>query len=99
MLVLIFTQSSLLSRSFVLFFYIYGSIPFALIFTYLASGEIIHKIGTRNVGVANAFWGGGLAAGFSTVIGETSKALLPLIEKKIVLEPEACKLSIIKREN
>ena len=79
MLVLIFTQSSLLSRSFVLFFYIYGSIPFALIFTYLASGEIIHKIGTRNVGVANAFWGGGLAAGFSTVIGETSKALLPLI--------------------
>ena len=30
---------------------------------------------------------------------ETDETLLPLIKKKINLEPTACKLSIIKREN
>lgn len=34
---------SLLHMVFVLFFYIYGSIPFALIFTYLSKGAIIYK--------------------------------------------------------
>jgi acyl-phosphate glycerol 3-phosphate acyltransferase len=63
---------------FVLLFYAYGSVPFALIFTYFIKGEIIYEKGTRNVGVANAFWVGGLPAGFLTVVGETSKALLPL---------------------
>ncbi|NIQ04632.1 MAG: glycerol-3-phosphate acyltransferase, partial [Candidatus Korarchaeota archaeon] len=57
----------------------YGSIPFAFIFTYATKGEIIYKKGTKNVGVANAFGVGGLPAGFLTVMGETSKALLPLI--------------------
>jgi DNA modification methylase len=30
---------------------------------------------------------------------ETDEALLPLIKKKIGLEPRACELSFIKREN
>ena len=78
-IMLFFSQNSFLSRIFVLIFYIYGSIPFAFIFTYMTKGEIIYKKGTKNVGVANAFGVGGLLAGFLTVMGETSKALLPLI--------------------
>jgi len=76
---LISFKFSLFNMIFVLFFYIYGSIPFAFIFTYLARGRVIYKEGTKNVGVANAFWVGGLLPGFLTVMGETSKALLPLI--------------------
>ena len=59
-------------------FYLYGSIPFALIFTYMAKREVIYERGTTNVGVANAFRVGGLAAGFCTVLGEISKAFFPL---------------------
>ena len=76
---LFFSQNSFLGRLLILIFYIYGSIPFAFIFTYVTKGEIIYKKGTMNVGVANAFGVGGLPAGFLTVMGETSKALLPLI--------------------
>ena len=75
---LIYFRSSLSETLFVLLFYAYGSVPFALIFTYFIKGAIIYEKGTRNVGVANAFWVGGLPAGFLTVVGETSKALLPL---------------------
>jgi pyruvate,water dikinase len=63
---------------FVLLFYVYGSIPFAFIFTYLVKGEKIYEKRTKNVGVANSFSVGGLKAGFPTVAGEASKALLPL---------------------
>ena len=59
-------------------FYLYGSIPFAFIFTYLVKREVIYEKGTTNVGVANAFGVGGLFAGSLTVIGEISKALVPL---------------------
>jgi len=58
--------------------YLYSSIPFALIFTYLFKREVLSRRGSRNIGVANAFGVGGLGAGFSTVIGEISKTALPL---------------------
>lgn len=58
--------------------YVYSSVPFALIFTYLFKREILSRKGSQNVGVANAFGVGGLGAGFSTVAGEISKAALPL---------------------
>ncbi|MFB0514532.1 MAG: glycerol-3-phosphate acyltransferase, partial [Candidatus Bathyarchaeia archaeon] len=60
-------------------FYFYGSIPFAFIFTYLLQGKVIYRKGTRNVGVANTFMVAGLPAGFLTVAGEVSKAVLPLV--------------------
>ncbi len=60
-------------------FYVYGSIPFALVFTYLIKGEVIYEKSTRNVGVANTFMVGGLLAGFLTVAGELSKTVFPLI--------------------
>lgn len=59
-------------------FYVYGSIPFAFIFTYVITGKVIYEKGTKNVGVANTFMIGGFLAGFLTVAGESSKALLPL---------------------
>ncbi len=76
---LILIQNSVLGKMLVLVFYVYGSVPFAFIFTYLLKGEIIYNKGTRNVGVANTFMIGGLPAGFLTVAGESSKAVFPLI--------------------
>lgn len=57
--------------------YLYGAIPFGYVFTYLASGKRIYEGGSRNVGVANAFYAGGLAAGLLTVCGEVSKVIVP----------------------
>jgi len=59
--------------------YMYGSIPFALIFTYVLKREIIYERGTGKVGVANTFMVGGLLAGFLTVLGDVSKVILALI--------------------
>jgi glycerol-3-phosphate acyltransferase PlsY len=63
----------------VLAFYVYGSIPFAYIVVMKNTGDRIFEKGSGNVGVANAFRTGGLAAGMVTVFGEMSKALLPLL--------------------
>ncbi len=64
---------------FILSFYVYGSIPFAFIFTYVLKREIIYEKGTGKVGVANTFMVGGLLAGFLTVLGDVSKVVLALI--------------------
>ena len=69
---------NLLTLLFAITCYLYSSIPFALIFTYLFKREILSRRGSRNIGVANAFGVGGLGAGFSTVAGELSKTALPL---------------------
>jgi glycerol-3-phosphate acyltransferase PlsY len=72
----IFSIPSLL---FALVCYIYGSIPFAYIFTYVFKQVKLTEKGTGNIGVANAFGVGGLKAGFLTVFGEATKAALPII--------------------
>ncbi len=71
---------------FFILFYIYGSIPFAFIFTYLIKGVKIFEHRTGNVGVANAFGVGGYAAGFLTVAGEFSKVLLPLAVSRLFFD-------------
>lgn len=58
--------------------YLYGSIPFAYLFTYLFNKEKLTEKGTRNIGVANAFGVAGLRAGFLTVTGEATKVILPI---------------------
>ncbi|UCE98047.1 MAG: glycerol-3-phosphate acyltransferase, partial [Dehalococcoidia bacterium] len=58
--------------------FIYGSVPFAYIFTYLFQKVRLTQKGTGNIGVANAFGVGGLRVGFLTVIGEATKAALPV---------------------
>ena len=58
--------------------YLYGAIPYAHIATYLFRRKNLSKEGTGNIGVTNAFKVGGYAAGTVTVLGETSKALVPI---------------------
>ena len=59
--------------------YLYGAIPYAHIATYLLKRKNLGKEGTGNIGVTNAFKVGGYAAGTITVLGETSKALVPIV--------------------
>jgi len=58
--------------------YLYGSIPFAYLFTYLFTKEKLTEKGTGNIGIANAFGVAGLKAGFLTVAGEATKVILPI---------------------
>ena len=58
--------------------YLYGAIPYAHIATYLFKRKNLSKEGTGNIGVTNAFKVGGYAAGTITVLGEISKALVPI---------------------
>ncbi len=62
-----------------LLFYLYGSLPFAHVFTYLKTGKRIYEENSRNVGVANSYNTAGMLVGTLTVIGEISKGLLPLL--------------------
>ena len=59
--------------------YLYGAVPYAHIATYLFKRKNLSKEGTGNIGVTNAFKVGGYAAGTITVLGETSKALVPIV--------------------
>jgi len=59
--------------------YLYGAIPYAHIATYLLKRKSLSKEGTGNIGVTNAFKVGGYVAGTITVLGEISKALVPIV--------------------
>ena len=63
---------------FALLSYLYGAIPFAYIATYLITRKNLDTQGTGNIGVTNAFKVGGYGAGFITILGEISKAFLPI---------------------
>ena len=54
--------------------YLYGSIPFGYIATYIIKGKKLTEEGTGNVGVTNTFKVGGTGAGIVTILGEISKA-------------------------
>lgn len=68
-------------------FYLFGGIPFAFIGTYLSKKERIDELGSKNVGVANTFSSAGPAAGIVAVVGEISKALVPIIVAYLVFNP------------
>ena len=70
---------SLNTALFIVASYVYGSIPYAFLFTYLFTRKKLNITGTGNLGVANAFGVGGLTAGFLTVAGEASKGILPVV--------------------
>ena len=63
---------------FVVLFYIFGSLPLALIFTYFTRQRDLRQAGTKNIGVANAYAIGGKLAGTLTLLGEIAKAALPI---------------------
>jgi glycerol-3-phosphate acyltransferase PlsY len=59
--------------------YLYGSIPFGYIATYIIKGKRLTDEGTGNVGVTNTYKVGGISAVSVTIIGEISKAFLPIV--------------------
>lgn len=71
---------------FALISYLYGSIPFAYVAARFIAKKDLSREGSRNVGVTNAFKTGGLLSGILTVIGEISKALVPIFLGKYVFQ-------------
>ena len=67
---------------FALLSYLYGSIPFGYIATYIIKGKRLTEEGTGNVGVTNTFKAGGTGAGIITILGEISKAIVPIVTAK-----------------
>jgi glycerol-3-phosphate acyltransferase PlsY len=55
--------------------YLYGSIPFAYLATYLTRRKTLTEEGTGNVGIINAFHTGGVLAVVLTLLGDLSKVL------------------------
>jgi glycerol-3-phosphate acyltransferase PlsY len=56
--------------------YLYGSIPFASLATYLMRRKTLTEEGTGNVGIINAFHTGGVPAVVLALLGELSKVLV-----------------------
>jgi glycerol-3-phosphate acyltransferase PlsY len=58
--------------------YFYGALPYAYLVTYLIKRKNLGEEGTGNIGVTNAFKVGGYVVGIITVLGEISKAFVPI---------------------
>ena len=58
--------------------YLYGALPYAYLATYIIKRKNLGEEGTGNIGVTNAFKVGGTAVGIITVLGEISKAFVPI---------------------
>ena len=71
---------------FAIIVYLYGSLPYAFIATYFLKKRNLAKEGTGNIGVTNAFKVGGAAVGIITVVGEISKAIVPIMIAEFLFE-------------
>ena len=63
--------------------YLMGSVPFGLILTKLFLNKDIRKIGSGNIGATNALRTGNKFIGYSTLILDIVKAIIPVIYVKI----------------
>jgi len=63
--------------------YLMGSIPFGLILTKLFLNKDIREIGSGNIGATNALRTGNKLIGYSTLVLDIAKAILPVIYVKI----------------
>ena len=63
--------------------YLMGSIPFGLILTKIFLNKDIRKIGSGNIGATNALRTGNKIIGYSTLILDIAKAIIPVIFVKI----------------
>ena len=63
--------------------YIMGSIPFGLILTKIFLNKDIREIGSGNIGATNALRTGNKLIGYSTLIFDIAKAVVPVIYVKI----------------
>lgn len=71
--------TSSIARLGIIAFYLFGSIPFAYIFTYIYPGRARFSKGTVFFGVSNSFRIGGYRAGLPTLMMEIFKAILPFL--------------------
>ena len=63
--------------------YLIGSIPFGLILTKIFLNKDIRDIGSGNIGATNALRTGNKLIGYTTLILDISKAIIPVIYTKI----------------
>ena len=63
--------------------YLMGSIPFGLILTKIFLNKDIRKIGSGNIGATNALRTGNKLIGYSTLILDIAKAIIPVIYVKV----------------
>ena len=63
--------------------YLMGSIPFGLILTKIFLNKDIRDIGSGNIGATNALRTGNKLIGYSTLILDVTKAIIPVIFVKI----------------
>ena len=63
--------------------YLIGSIPFGLILTKIFLNKDIREIGSGNIGATNALRTGNKLIGYSTLIFDIAKAVVPVIYVKI----------------
>ena len=63
--------------------YLMGSIPFGLILTKILLNKDIRDIGSGNIGATNALRTGNKLIGYSTLILDVAKAIIPVIFVKI----------------
>ena len=63
--------------------YLMGSIPFGLILTKIFLNKDIRKIGSGNIGATNALRTGNKLIGYTTLILDITKAIIPVIFVKI----------------
>ena len=66
--------------------YLMGSIPFGLILTKLFLNKDIREIGSGNIGATNALRTGNKVIGYSTLVLDILKAVVPVIYIKIFYE-------------
>ena len=63
--------------------YLMGSVPFGLILTKIFLKKDIREIGSGNIGATNALRTGNKSIGYSTLILDIAKAIIPVIYVKI----------------
>ena len=63
--------------------YLMGSIPFGLILTKIFLNKDIREIGSGNIGATNALRAGNKLIGYSTLILDVVKAVIPVIYVKV----------------
>ena len=63
--------------------YLMGSIPFGLILTKIFLNKDIREIGSGNIGATNVLRTGNKAIGYSTLMFDIAKAVIPVIYVKI----------------
>ena len=74
--------------------YLMGSIPFGLILTKIFLKKDIREIGSGNIGATNALRTGNKLIGYSTLILDVLKAVIPVLYVKINL-PDALYISAL----